>query len=305
MKVFIIHSGKDVEEVNKIKEEFYQKCHSLEMLSLDDKQTKYWKKDAYKKIKEADCALFIVGENSYLSENIDWEIKKFIKLKKQIYTYKLSSNVKYNEVLFKANMFGNGELIDKTKYMFSKELEKDKLFQIFNNQYETDIIDELGINSKQGDPSVILEQYKIYLQTSEDLVTRRQNVSNFYTTINSLLLTVCGVVTPLMSNMNILYLAGVICIFSIIGSILCFNWMKVISSYGQLNSAKMKVISVIEKTLPLNIYDTEWKVQTDKMQNKKYCSFTSIEKRVPKVFIAIYIILIVIMVAIAIITRFL
>ena len=78
-------------------------------------------------------------------------------------------------------------------------------------------------------------------------------------------------------------------VISFVGIVLCINWNRIVFSYGQLNSAKMKVISAIEKKLPFNIYDVEWKVQTDKLGKRRYVSFTNIEKRIPLLFSIIYV----------------
>ena len=50
----------------------------------------------------------------------------------------------------------------------------------------------------------------------------------------------------------------------------------------------MKVIAAIEKQLPFDIYDIEWKVQTDKLGKQKYVSFTNIEKCIPLIFTILY-----------------
>ena len=55
----------------------------------------------------------------------------------------------------------------------------------------------------------------------------------------------------------------------------------------------MKVISLMEKQLPINVYDVEWKVMSDKLNKKKYMSFTESEKRIPIIFIFIYLLIIV------------
>lgn len=41
-----------------------------------------------------------------------------------------------------------------------------------------------------------------------------------------------------------------------------------------------------------NIYDTEWKIMSEKLGTKNYVPFTKIEKRVPKIFIGVYIFLV-------------
>ena len=85
---------------------------------------------------------------------------------------------------------------------------------------------------------------------------------------------------------------GIAIIISLIGILLSFNWLKLLDSYGTLNGAKIRVITEIEKKLPVNIYDTEWKVMSEKLGSKNYVSFTNIEKRIPKIFIGIYLFII-------------
>lgn len=64
---------------------------------------------------------------------------------------------------------------------------------------------------------------------------------------------------------------------------------RIISAYGDLNSSKMKIISHIEKQLPASLYDAEWAALSDKLNKRKYVSFTNSEKRVPHLFIIVYI----------------
>ena len=129
------------------------------------------------------------------------------------------------------------------------------------------------------------------MNTSEELVKRRQSVSNFYITINSAIITLftsfVAIFSSLSSEGSIISIIGLI-IFLSVGIVLCVSWMNIINSYGRLNSAKMKVISAIENYMLLNIYDSEWKVQSKKIGNKRYKSFTSIEKDIPKIFIFVY-----------------
>ncbi len=59
------------------------------------------------------------------------------------------------------------------------------------------------------------------------------------------------------------------------------------SDYGNLNSSKMKIISSIENKLPLSLYNAEWEALSDKLNKKKYVSFTKSEQVIPIVFIII------------------
>ena len=127
----------------------------------------------------------------------------------------------------------------------------------------------------------------MFLQTSEDLVSRRQNVNNFYISINSALMAAFGIILAL--NIQPLYksIAGVL--LAAVGIILSISWIKLLASYGDLNSSKMKIISYIERQLPASLYDAEWAALSDKLNKRKYVSFTNSEKRVPILFIVVYI----------------
>ena len=50
----------------------------------------------------------------------------------------------------------------------------------------------------------------------------------------------------------------------------------------------MKVIKLLEEQLPVMLYDAEWRIMSDKLNNKKYVSFTDSEKRIPKLFLCLY-----------------
>ena len=84
----------------------------------------------------------------------------------------------YNKSLYRKNAFGNVENIEKNQNMYSKEVTINQLCINVNNNLEMDISKEINRN-KNMSGEVMIEQYKAYLQTSEDLVARRQSVSNF------------------------------------------------------------------------------------------------------------------------------
>ncbi len=291
MKSYIIYKfGKD-QQVKEQLTYFQSQCADFEPLLLPESDKKNWHGPALKKIREADCAIYFVSADSAESTNVDWELAHFIKYQKPIYTIKLQDFKGYNEILYRKNPFGNLERIDKSRNMYSKEVNADKLIKYINNNLEMDLGEELVLH-KEMDPTLLMEQYKAYLQTSEDVVSRRQSVSNFYITVNSTLLSVLSTIIALISALDLQYsrLTVVLGCFLVplLGLVLCFNWRRIVSSYGQLNAAKMKVISALEKNLPFNIYDIEWKVQTDRLGKRRYVSFTRIEKLIPFLFSVIY-----------------
>lgn len=291
LKSYIIYKFEEYDVVKDKLMNIQERCKNFDPLLFKSSSDKYWKREATKKIKEADCAIYFVSKESAKSENVDWELEKFIKYDKPIYTIRLDSFDKYNEVLYRKQAFGNFEYINKSRYMYSREVDNDILIKYINNNLELDISEDIIKNSNMS-PEVLIEQYKAYLQTSEDVVSRRQAVSNFYITVNASILSILSTIVAVIGALNFDYslLATIIGCYLVplVGLVLCFNWRRVVTSYGQLNSAKMTVIAAMEKNLPFDIYDVEWKVQTDRLGKRKYVSFTRIEKLVPFLFSAIY-----------------
>lgn len=309
MKVFIIHSGSDKPLALIYKKLIVSETKS-DVLVLENGGV-FWKHEATNLIKQANVVLFLIGEKSHTSENIDWEIKKCLKFNKPIYCLDLKEVYgKVGEDVEKTKDIGN--IIKNTKSSdenhfdvhpalkeqnkFTKEFQFrflvkpinsldefiDKIQKFNNNEYQifNFPIDEM--NEKD-----LIEQYKAYLATSESLVQRRQSVSSFYISVNAAMISILTLVSPFISNL--IYTACAVIVISIFGIILDFAWIRILDSYAVLNASKMKIIEMIEARLPASIYDNEWAVMSNKLNNKKYISFTDSEKRIPKIFCAIYV----------------
>ena len=109
--------------------------------------------------------------------------------------------------------------------------------------------------------------------------------------MNSALVALVGVVMGLVEMPTKVYVMAFMCIT---GIILDISWIGILDAYGTLNAAKMKVIHLIEEQLPVALYDVEWRVMSDKLNNKKYVSFTNREKRIPRIFACVYVCIILI-----------
>lgn len=316
MNVFVIHKSDDLPVVDEITEHLTKddpSSHLLVLKGSDSKNKDAWKKEAKKKIKDSNCVLIINGEKTAYSNNVQFEINYALKKHKEIFLFQLNSHNDIYNKLYAYDEFMKVKHhqqcdIKKCRPLF-KSIEGVKnennnyilndLKRIIKNNYDFDIIDELKLNDiadSDAKMTNLLEQYKIYLGTSEEVITRRQTASSFYTSINTSLITVAitasGLIFSLsnMSNQNV-FVGVILFIISLLGILICINWMLILESYGKLNSAKIKVISAIEKKLPADIYDTEWRVMSEKIGTKKYKSFTYIEKKLPIIFMLLYSIL--------------
>ena len=292
MNIFIVHSGCDKKIVT---DSIIPQIEKLEprakLLALKNGGI-FWKIEANNLIKKAQMVLFIVGKNSYESENISWELKKALRCNKLILYYKLNTEYEINDVIYGVDRFSKKKKILAEK-MESLEDVVNRVKRYEDNEYKLFNDDIVNVNRSE-----LLEQYKVFLETSESLVTRRQSVNSFYISANTALITIMAALVTLFGSLiEKIAICGLV---SVVGLILAFSWYSILESYGVLNSSKMKVIRIIERELPVSLYDTEWDVMSDKLNSKKYTSFTDSEKKTPKIFAVLYLTLIVVMIIIGI-----
>ncbi len=150
----------------------------------------------------------------------------------------------------------------------------------------------ISASEKYGDKYIehLLDQYKIYINATEKISDRRQKTNEFFLGLNTALLALLGFIATKTSQSEITMMLGV---SAIAGITMCYLWYRIIASYKGLNSAKFKVIHAIEMRLPLALYDTEWEMLGRGEDKKIYWPFSHIELYVPKIFIAIYIALLI------------
>ncbi len=278
MNIFVSHSGKDYDIVSAKLAELRRKNYNLNALALENGNF-LWKVEAGNKIKKSQMVVLFVGEKTHESKYIAWELKTAIKYNKPIYTIKLNPKYEIHPVLVREDSFS------KKQITYSKDITEQQLSDIIS-KYDAGDYNIFNEMPENVDKSILLEQYKVFLQTSEDLVSRRQNVNNFYISLNSALIAIFS--ASLAFEFQLIYKLIIGLLFSLIGMILSVSWIRTLIAYGNLNSSKMKIISSIEKQLPVSLYDSEWAALSDKLNKKKYVSFTDNEKRIPKIFIAIY-----------------
>ena len=299
MHYFIIHSGRDYDKVKVLLDDWGASLNRFKCSILKGTQND-WHDDARAKIRSADKVIYFVGELSANNENIDWELDVAIAENKDIYVYKLCEEYALNKILdpskWKTSIQkGNdGEIVFSSArqlfYITGSEDIKSKLRE------DDDYISSHLESSRGSDIDVAMKQYEMFVETSEELVRRKQSVNSFYITINSLIISIVLAAFALSEKLNVFGQSIgsstiIICLSSIVGCIICFSWHSLLQSYADLNSSKMKIISYIETQLAYNLYDTEWQLVSKKMGNRKYKSFSAKEKFIAKLFFALYIIL--------------
>ena len=134
----------------------------------------------------------------------------------------------------------------------------------------------------QVEASALLEQYKLFVGTSESLVSRRQQVNTFFLSVNSIILAIIGL---LIRGQTAPSIAGpALVVLGMSGMVLCFAWQRMISSFGQLNRGKFVVIHALERRLPARIFAAEWVALGRGEDPSKYKPFTRTESWSPWIF---------------------
>lgn len=281
MNIFVVHSGSDRKTIiPAIVTPIEDADKRAKVLMLGD-GGKHWKKEAARLLDKAQMVLFVVGAESFASPNIEWELKRAIAGNKEIIYLKLDEKNKLHSALTGVDRF------TKKVDTIGKEVKsvEDVIERV--RRYEDGDYPLFNMPVQGVDRTEVLEQYKTFLETSERLVERRQTVNNFYLSANTAL---CTIMAAAISALDGVTEKLLVCFFlSITGIILSISWRSILDAYGILNSSKMKVISIIERNLPLSLYDTEWAVMSDKLNSKRYVSFTDSEKKTPLIFVVVYI----------------
>lgn len=233
MKIFFCFRSIDKINGNEIIAEL---LHNSENSVAILKQTEHvvnWKEIVESKIKNSDFVAILIGQETFQSEPIKWELEKARSLNKQIIAIKLR-NVSAESIF---NCQG---------------------FQVFDNSGQAyKYLDKTYLIDRQ----LKIEQYKMMVSSTEKVTDSRMKVNNLFFTITSSILSVTLVLGKTYSFIPLSVLAMVF--LSVLALLTTYFWKKLVKSYGKLNSGKFKVIDRIEKDLRTNMFDEEWKILTE------------------------------------------
>ena len=117
-----------------------------------------------------------------------------------------------------------------------------------------------------------LEQFKIYVESSERISDRRQSANSFFLSANTLLLGSEGALFKLWVEFGYAQI-----LIGFAGVLLTLTWFALIISYRRMNSGKFEVIHELEKHLPHRLYFAEWEFLERGVVQGNYIKFTVIE----------------------------
>jgi drug/metabolite transporter (DMT)-like permease len=142
-----------------------------------------------------------------------------------------------------------------------------------------------GLGSAEA-ASVILEQYKIYVEMADRVSARRGSTNTFFLTLNTTAVTAIGLLWSGHLRESKWILA-----FLFVGLIIqCMAWFGLLRSYRQLNSAKYAVVGVLEERLPASPYwSAEWMALGAGNDPARYLPLSHLEQWIPSLFAIVYI----------------
>ena len=130
----------------------------------------------------------------------------------------------------------------------------------------------------------LLEQYKLYVQSAENVSARRIASSRYLLTLNVALVALYGVQSAGFEQSYWMLLVP------IVGIPVSLLWLAIIRSHANLNRVKFNVIHEFEEHLPAAMYEYEWHL-AEKGKGKTYRAVTTIERWIPMLFAALHVLL--------------
>ena len=143
--------------------------------------------------------------------------------------------------------------------------------------------------SKISKIDVLLDQYKAYIETSENLLDRRMNTLKSYAYVLSGLLAVLSLALRDGNFTDIAYY--LFFVISFIAILLCIIWCINIISFKQFSDAKFKVLHEMEASFPFHCFEREWALLGDGKDIKKYIKLTYSERIIPLLMMVPFILL--------------
>lgn len=132
------------------------------------------------------------------------------------------------------------------------------------------------MNKTDEKTEIILAQWQTCVEMANSVSQRRDAMNNIFVTLN---LAIVAAVSITWDFKSLFILTA--------GIVVCVIWLLFIRNYKLLNTEKFNVINALEKRLPVKPLNDEW----NKLKcNKKYKDSTKLEKSLPIMFIALYVI---------------
>lgn len=135
----------------------------------------------------------------------------------------------------------------------------------------------------------LLEQYKLYVQSAENVSARRVASHRYLLTLNVALVALYGFQSSSLGP------GWWTILVPILGISVSALWHWIIKSHKDLNAVKFGIIHELEQRLPATLYAYEWQL-AEEGRGKPYRSVTDIERWIPLIFLALHSVLLLVLV---------
>jgi hypothetical protein len=134
--------------------------------------------------------------------------------------------------------------------------------------------------------TVVLEQYKLYVEMTDRMSARRGLANTFFLTLNTVVVTAIGVFWQHPPEGSVAFAA--VPLVALLGQ--CLAWFWILRSYRQLNGAKFAVVGALERALPASPYwQAEWTALGNGRSPAQYWPLSHVEQLVPAFFAIVYV----------------
>ena len=133
---------------------------------------------------------------------------------------------------------------------------------------------------------LLLEQYKLFVGTSDQVSERRAGAHTLLLTTNTLIVSVYSLAVG--KDVALVTAGGVWrVVIPLAGIAMTAAWLTLIRSYRALNTAKFSVIDRMEERLPVQAFRLEWEAL--KGDRRRHVDLSTSERVVPVVFGCLYV----------------
>ena len=133
------------------------------------------------------------------------------------------------------------------------------------------------------DMSILIQQWQTCVEMANNVSQRRDTMNNLFVTLN---LALTAAISVLWDFKTMFLLVS--------GAALCVLWIRSIKNFKHLNKEKFQVIFLLEEKMALQPFTKEWDYLKD---NRKYQDGTRLELWLPKMFIVLYMVIALIILA--------
>jgi len=133
----------------------------------------------------------------------------------------------------------------------------------------------------------LMKQYELCLQMADRISARRSAANTFFLSINT---AVVGAIGMFFVELQKGIPDEAVVVVYLVAIVFCIAWSTILQSYRNINTAKFKVIGLIEERLPSSpFYSAEWQALGSGKDWSRYIPLSVVERTLPAVFVVAYI----------------